>query len=304
MPEQLNHEKWTGKTDGTRWMHQALIRMFKYIDVRVVYVFMAIFVIPFYMLFVHSGYISMYHYFRQRRHYGAWKAFRYVYLNHYRFGQVILDRFAAYAGQTFQFELEGNELFLELSRQDSGFVIFSSHVGNYELGGYAFKSFDKPYNAIAYSGETQSVMDNRKRMLNPNNIRMISVCEDMSHVFIVNNALANGEIVSIPADRLFGSTRFVECDFLGAKAHFPLGPYALALQRGVPTIAIFIMKVSAYKYKGYIRRVEIDKSVTTKNRTERAAALAQTFVHELEEVLQRYPEQWFNYYEFWQPDGK
>ena len=115
MPEQLNHEKWTGKTDGTRWMHQALIRMFKYIDVRVVYVFMAIFVIPFYMLFVHSGYISMYHYFRQRRHYGAWKAFRYVYLNHYRFGQVILDRFAAYAGQTFQFELEGNELFQDSS---------------------------------------------------------------------------------------------------------------------------------------------------------------------------------------------
>ena len=304
MPQQLNHEEWTGKTSGTSWMHQALITIFKYVDVRVVYVFMAIFVIPFYMLFVHSGYISMYHYFRQRHHYGPWKAFRYVYLNHYRFGQIILDRFAAYAGKRFEFELDGNEHFAELCRQQSGFVIFSCHVGNYELAGYAFKSVEKPYNAVVFSGEAQSVMANRARMLSPNNISMISVREDMSHVFVMNNALANGEIVSIPADRLFGSPLYVECDFLGAKAHFPLGPYALALQRGVPTIAIFIVKIAAHKYRGYIRRIELDKSVTTKNRVEQATALAQNFVRELEKVLQRHPEQWFNYYEFWQTDGE
>ena len=146
-------------------------------------------------------------------------------------------------------------------------------------------------------------MENRSRVLSKNNIGMIPVCEDMSHIFLMNDALASGEIVSIPADRIFGSPKFVECDFLGAKARFPLGPYAMALQRGVPTVAIFVMKQSAYRYTTYIRRIELSDRPFA-NRSERATNLAQNFVRELEKILQLYPEQWFNYYEFWSHDGE
>ena len=304
MSEQLSHEEWKGRTDGANWMHRWLIASLRFLDLRFVYTGMAVFVIPFYMLFSHKSYVAMYHYFRQQHHFGPLKAFRYVYLNHFRFGQIIIDRFAAYAGKQFQFELEGNDQFVDLCQQESGFVILSCHVGNYELAGYAFKSETKRYCALVFSGEAQTVMKNRSRLLSENNISMIPVSSDMSHIFLMNDALTNGDIVSIPADRIFGSPRFVECDFLGSKARFPLGPYAMALQRGVPTIAIFIMKHSAHKYKGYIRRIEIDSSVTTKNRTERATALAQSFASEMEDILRRYPEQWFNYYEFWQTDGE
>jgi len=132
-------------------------------------------------------------------------------------------------------------------------------------------------------------------------MRMIPASSDMSHIFVLNEALANGEIVSIPADRLFGSPRYVECDLLGSKARFPLGPYALALQREVPTLALFVMKESAYRYKIYIRRIEADP-IPYKNRKEQAANLAQHFAYELETILRKYPEQWFNYYEFWNHD--
>ena len=145
-------------------------------------------------------------------------------------------------------------------------------------------------------------MENRTRMFAGNNIRMIPATEDMAHLFLMNDALVNGEVVSIPGDRIYGSPRYVECDFLGAKARFPLGPYAMALQRGVPTIAIFVMKESAYCYKAYIRRISADDSV--KGRNERAALLVRSFARELETILQRYPEQWFNYYEFWNHDGE
>lgn len=304
MPEELNHEEWTGKTDGANWMHRSLIAVFKHTDIRVVYAFMAIFVIPFYMLFVHSGYISMYHYFRQRHHYGRWKAFRYVYLNHYRFGQIILDRFAAYAGKSFQFELDGNDIFMDHCRQESGFIILSCHVGNYEMAGYMFNAAEKRYNALVFSGEAKTVMANRNKLFLNHNVNMIPVSDDMSHVFVMNEALANGEIVSIPGDRLFGSPRYVECEFFGAKARFPLGPYAMALQRGVPVLAIFIMKASAHTYRGYIRRIQMDEQLVTKNRVERATNLAQSFARELEKILKLHPEQWFNYYEFWQADGE
>lgn len=299
---EMEHSQWHGRTEGTSWMHRALIWAFRYMNLRIVYAGMAVFAVPFYMLFSHQGYISMYHYFRCRHGFGPWKAFRYVYLNHYRFGQIILDRFAVYAGRQFCFELDGNDRFLELSQGNAGFIVLSCHVGNYELAGYAFKAEHKRYNALVFSGEAKVVMNNRHRLLGGNNIRMIPVGEDMSHIFLMNDALANGEIVSIPADRIFGSPRYVECDFFGAKARFPLGPFAMALQRGVPAVMILVMKESAYRYKAYIREVKPSEGV--KNRQEKAVSLAQNFACELEAVLQKYPEQWFNYFEFWQQDGE
>ena len=302
MAEQLEHGEWRGNTGGMTWMHRVLIWAFRYINPRLVYAGMAVFVIPFYMLFAHKGYISMYHYFRQRQGYGVWKSFRYVYLNHYRFGQIILDRFAVFAGREFQFELEGYDKYLELCHEDSGFIILSCHVGNYELAGYTFKATEKRYNALVFPGEAKAVMENRNRVLSENNIHMIPMSEDMSHIFLINDALASGEIVSIPGDRIFGSPRYVECDFMGSRARFPLGPYMMALQREVPTIATFVMKESAYRYQVYIRRIQTDDHQFA-NRTEQAANLAQHFASEIETILRQYPEQWFNYYEFWNHDA-
>jgi len=301
--EKMEHGQWSGNTQGLPWMHHLLIGSLKYLNLRFVYLGMAVFVVPFYMLFAHKGYITMYHYFRRRRGYGVGKAFCYVYKNHYRFGQIIIDRFATYAGLHFQVKLDGFELFERLNDQPGGFMIVSCHVGNYEMAGYVFQAPKKRFNALVFSGEAKAVMENRSRMFLSNNIRMVPALEDMSHVFVMNSALANGEIVSLPGDRIYGSPRFVECSFLGAKAHFPLGPYAMALQREVPTIAIFVMKESPYAYVCYIRQIKADDKPYA-NRKDKAANLAQHFAQEMENVLKKYPEQWFNYYEFWNDRGQ
>ena len=294
----LKHEDWRGNTGGATWMHKLLIVSFRYIGLRPVYLFMGLFVVPFYLLFNHSGYLSIYHYLRRHQHFSWWKSFIYTYLNHYRFGQIILDRFAVYAGCKYEFDIDGNDAYLELTGKPEGFIILSSHVGNYEIAGYSFVSSGKTYNALVYSGEAETVMENRKRLLAAHNINMIPVREDMSHVFAMSSALQNGEIVSIPGDRIFGSPKHVECEFLDGKARFPLGPYAMAVQRRIPAIAIFVMKHSLYKYKVYVRRLQ-PVMPEKGSRDDKAAYLAQAFSQELATILKTYPEQWFNYYEFW-----
>ena len=303
MPEVLEHEEWRGNTGGKDWMHHVLIWSFRYVNLRLVYAVMAVFVVPMYMLLAHKGYISMYHFFRQRLGNGRLKAFCNVYRNHYRFGQIILDRFAAYAGRRFQFEIEGNDEFLRLCSQKEGFLVVSCHVGNYELAGYAFEASSKRYNALVYSGEAAAVMENRNRILNGNNIRMIPVSDDMSHIFLMNQALADGEIISIPGDRIFGSPRSVECQFFGSKARFPLGPYAMAVQRNLPVLALFVMKESAYRYQVYVRHLSLGSNPPSR-RDEKAQQLAQQLADATEQVVRKYPTQWFNYYEFWEHDGE
>lgn len=295
MDKHIGHEQWSGRTDGQPWMQRTLIKIFKVTGIRIMY-FMMGWVVPFYMLRNHKEYLAMYRFFRKRFGYGRVKSFWNVFKNHLKFGQVILDRFAVYAGKRFKFIIEGGELFDHLAKQPSGFVQLSSHVGNYEMAGYSLVSHDKRFNAVVYAGETATVMRNRAAMFAPNNMRMILVGNDMSHIFALNQALGDGEIVSVPGDRIFGSPRYVECDFFGDVARFPMGPFAMAIQRDVPLLAVFVMKISTMGYKIYVRKIDADAALSRKERIE---AAAKSFASELEAIVRQYPTQWFNYYDFW-----
>lgn len=287
--------KWSGKTGGNKWMQKSLILLFKLINIRLLYFIMAL-VIPFYMIFNRKGYMSIYMYFRHKYSYSPFKSFVNVYLNHFTFGQVILDRFAFYSGKRFNINIIGNEKYEELINGENGFLMLSSHVGNYELAGYHLKAKNKSIYALIYGGETETVMKNRSKMFEGHNINMIPVTPDMSHLFEINNALREGNIVSMPGDRIFGSTKYLDLMFLGERAKFPLGPFAIAAQREVPILSVFVMKESTNNYTIYVKRIDS----TATNRKERIDFMAKQFVSNLEEVILNYPKQWFNYYNFWE----
>lgn len=293
---ELEHKKWSGKTGGTYWMQQSLIVLVRVVGLRVMYAVMAL-VIPFYMIFNRKGYTSMKLYFERHRGDKGLRTVWHIYRNHFVFGQIILDRFAVYAGKRFSFTEDGQHIFDDLAKQPEGMVLLSSHVGNYEMAGYTLNSDQKGFNALVFGGETETVMQNRGKLLTPHQIRMIPVSEDLSHIFQLNAALENGEIVSIPADRVFGSAKTITCDFMGSKASFPMGSFALAAQKEVPVLAVFVMKEKVYGYKVIVRRLNVDSEKNIKGRMN---DLAQQFAHTLQEVVEQYPYQWFNYYDFWQ----
>lgn len=285
---------WRGGTDGTKWMHRNLVRIVRHVPLRLMYGFVAVFVVPFYFLFS-KGYKPIYHYFNQRLGYRPAKAFFGVYRNFCRFSQVILDRFYMFGGGKFDVQVEKYHLYQELAEGEPGFMILSAHVGNYELAGFSLVATKKRFNALAFGEEAEAIMENRERLFAGTNINIIPVKDDLSHLFALNNALDNGESVSFPSDRLLGNQRTVTCEFLGAPAHFPMGPFALAAQRDLPVLTVNVMKESVKRYRVYVNRLQ--KEGTT--RGERINAYVRQYVEHLEEVLRKYPEQWFNYYEFW-----
>lgn len=286
---------WQGRTDGTGWMHSSLVAVMRFVPLRLMYGFAALFVIPFYFLFS-KGYKPMYHFFRQRMAYSPARSFAWTYRNFRRFSQVILDRFYMYAGGKFEFEIDNYHLYQQLADSEPGFLILSAHVGNYEAAGYTLVASKKRYNALVFAGEAESVMQNRQKMFDETNIRMIPVKEDMSHVFLLNSALCDGESVSIPSDRVVPGQKTVACDFFGASANFPLGPFAIAAKRDIAVLSIQVMKESAKKYHIFIEQLENQGS----SLCEKADNLAQQYADHIEKVVRKYPEQWFNYFEFWQ----
>lgn len=292
----MTEKAWAGATYGSSRMHRWLIAALKWMDIRLLYFASSAFVVPVCLVLNASRGIA-YRYFRQRHGYGRLKSAWKTYVNHCLFGQVVIDRFAMYAGKRFQVDLEGYEHFQRLAARDEGFVQLSSHVGNYELAGYTLVSDRKPFNALVFFGEKASVMDNRNKMFDRTHINMIPVGNDMSHLFEMNRVLSDGEILSMPADRFVGSQKAVVLPFLGQDARFPSGPFVAATTRGTDVIAVNVMKTALRRYKIYVTPLSYDENAS---RDDRVRQLAVCYVAELERIVRLYPTQWYNYYEFWQ----
>lgn len=297
---ELKHDKWVGTTYGNNWMHRWLIKMLRVIDVRLIYAFSAIFVVPPTMIVNSMARNAMYEFYRKAFGYGKIKSLWMTYKNHCEFAQVVIDRFAMYAGKKFSFDIDGYDIFYTLSKQSSGFIQLSSHIGNYEIAGYSLVAKDKRFNAMVFGGEKESVMKNRSKMFDSNNIRMIAMQPDMSHLFVVDEALTNGEIISMPADRVFGSQKAFELSFFNRIAKFPQGPFILAALRNVPMLFVSVMKTGLKRYSITVKKIETDLEG---NSRVRAKNYALRYVSYLEETVKRYPTQWYNYFDFWISDG-
>ena len=287
--------KWAGTTYGNQWMHTRLIATLRFMDVRLLYIFASVFIVPVCLVLNPSCGI-IYSYFRKRIGYGRWRAAWKTYVNHCLFSQVVIDRFAMYAGKRFRVSVEGKEAFGRLEEAEPGFVQLSSHIGNFEMAGYTLRTTRKQMNALVFGGEKSTVMAERARLFSGGHIRMIPVTDDMSHLFQINNALSAGEIVSMPADRVFGSPKTFTIRFLGREAQFPMGPFLTAAMRGLDVVAVNVMKTSCKGYTAYVKPLEYDKTAPIR---QQARQLAESYVAELERRVRQYPAQWYNFFEFW-----
>lgn len=294
----MRQTEWQGKTGGGNLGQRALTWFFRYVDVRVGYGILGV-VVVFYMLFARRRCLAIYRYFRERWQYPVLKAWYKTYRNHYLFGQTVLDKFAVFSGngKKYRVTMSGKEYFEQALNAEKGCIIASSHVGNFEISGYLLSQDKKKMHGIIFGGEAEVVQRLRLQVLGSHNVHLIPVTADMSHIFQIHAALTAHEIVSMPCDRVFSGNKVVELDFLGAKATFPAGAYYLAEQFGIGMLAFFVMKESALHYHIYVRPLEVADSIT--KREERVKAWASCYVKELEAILRFYPEQWYNFYSFW-----
>lgn len=277
-------------------MQKTLVALMRHTDIRVIYAVMVVFYLPFYFLTRPSAVQAQYRYFRERLSFSRVKAIRGTWTNFYNFGQVVLDRFAAHAGKRYRYIVEDKNLFYDLVSEPQGFMVFSSHLGYFEMAGYELTTPLKKMNVVLYAGDTQVVMENRKRLLAEHNIHLIPLQPDLSHVYAINNALSNGEIVAMPADRRIGDSKSVAVPVLGKEAKLPMGPFAIAVTRNEIVRVVFVVKEKWDTYHIFIRPLAVPSEGTTR---QRIRDLAAGYAGLLTDMAKRYPTQLYNYYDFW-----
>jgi predicted LPLAT superfamily acyltransferase len=311
---QKQKRQWAGVTHGGKFGQRALMRIFSVVKPAALYWVLAL-VVPFYMLFNRKAYLAVNEYFRKQLGYSAWKAFRKTYQNHYIFGQCMFDKFAVSAGKKdfFKIKITGIEHTEKCLQNDKGLIVATSHVGNFELTGtlfqmdlpveknpfYLFQQQNRNFHIMVYGGETEIIMAKREQNLSNYDISLTQVCDEgMMHLFALREALQKGDIVSITCDRFTGSNKSVTCRFLSGKADFPTGAFALAVHCNVPVLTVFCMKEKRNCYHVHFKMLNVETE-TNLNPREKVKNYTQLYAQAIEDILQQYPEQWFNFYRFW-----
>ena len=218
-----------------------------------------------------------------------------VFKSYFTFGQTLIDKTAIAAGmrEKFTYEFDGIETLQKLLAEKKGGVLISAHIGNFEINEYFFNDidFDLQINVVTSDNEHQAIKAYLEKVSQKTNAKFIIVKEDLSHIFEINTALANNELVCFTGDRYMEGTKSMIEDFLGKEAKFPAGPFMIASRLKVPVVFVYVMKEPKLHYHLYARVAEV------KHRD--APELLRTYIKSVESMLKRYPLQWFNYFDFW-----
>ena len=129
---------------------------------------------------------------------------------------------------------------------------------------------------------------------------IITIKEDFSHIFEIKEALQKNELVAIHGDRFLEGSKTINAEFLGQEARFPAGPFYLAIKYNKPITFVSAVKESRKQYHFF---ATMPKDYRMENPESFNNELLQTMVsdyaREMEKIIEKYPEQWFNYYYFW-----
>jgi predicted LPLAT superfamily acyltransferase len=215
------------------------------------------------------------------------------------FGQTLLDKVVVMAGieNRLTYEFDGEQHLRDMVREGRGGMLISAHVGNWEAAGHLLKRLNTRINVVMYDGENQQIKDFLQQVTGGRNLHVILIKQDMSHVFAIGEALQNNELVCLHADRFLEGNKTTTQTFLGEPAHFPTGPFVLAAGFRVPVSFVFAFKESLRHYHFY--GSEPLERIPDERKDEYMDRLVSTFVTNLEQKVKLYPEQWFNYFNFW-----
>lgn len=288
---------WQGKSKGNKAGYQIFVWILKKFGVIPAY-FLLRFVVFYYFIFSYKSSKQIYSLYHHKLGYGFFASIIKLYKNYLLLGQSIIDKVVLMSGikNDFTFEFDGEENIREIASLNNGGILLSAHIGNWDIAGYLLKRINTRINIIMFDGEKEKIKEYLNQITGEKRINIIFVKSDLSHIYEISEALKNNELVCMHADRFLEGNKTISTNFLGEPARFPIGPFVLASTFKVPVSYVFAVKETNLHYHLFASKV-IKYDNLGKDDLIRKMLLE--FAKEAELKVRKYPEQWFNYYNFW-----
>lgn len=288
--------QWEGKSKGTPLGYRIFIFLIRFGGVQPAY-FLLRFVAFYYFLFSWQSSRAILDLYRRRLDHSRLSAILLLYRNYYRLGQTLIDKVALLAGISLNsdFQFDGEQHLRQMVTEGRGGILMSGHLGSWEAAGHLLKRLDTRVNIVMYDGEAEAIKETLQDVNQSRSFHPIYVREDLSHIYAISSALGRNEFVCIHADRFRPGNKIIDVPFLAEPASFPEGPFLLALKLNVPVTWVYAFKEGSRSYHLYSSPIHRFSSANGDS----VASIARSYAADLEEKTRLYPEQWFNYYDFW-----
>ena len=285
---------WSGKSRGTLLTIRMYVFIIRKFGLYPAY-FLLIFITLYFFIFAPSSTRSMYYYFRRRFGYTGFSAFTNVYKTYFKYGKIQLDRVLITAGmkERYTFDFDGIEHIENLRKLNKGGILLTAHIGNFNLAKHFFdeQHTSTIINLVISDFEHENIKNYMESVTGKSAVKIIVLQKDLSHIFKMNQALKNNELLVFAADRYMEEAKTWEADFLGAKAKFPQGPFKLAIRNDIPVLFVHIMQEQKFHYHFYARPYIPEKKSPKE--------VLKTYIENLEKMVKKYPHQWYNFYDYW-----
>lgn len=288
-------KKWEGKTKGGLLGYKIFVFLIQYIGLWAAYTLL-FFVAFYFLLFSRQSTKASYDFFRTRLGWGSFKSIIGVYRTYLKMGQALIDRTAVLSGlDKFTFFFDGEHHLKQMAADGKGGILISGHVGNWAIAGPILDQAlpnDFKVHVVMLAEEHKKIQEFLDNIQVKQTADIIPIGNDFSHIIAMGTALRKGELICMHGDRYLPNQDTVAVDFFGAKAHFPAGPFQLAVRMKVPYTITYAFKETWSHYHFY--------STPPLQNPESVEVAAQYFADSLEQKMRQYPYQWFNFYDFWE----
>ena len=195
-------------------------------------------------------------------------------------------------------------LFQENVKNKQGGIIFSAHLGNIEIA-RALSRFepDVTINALVFNQHAVK-FNSLLETLNPEcKLNMIEIQDVNIQVAMdLKERVDRGEFIVIMGDRTSTThpERTIPVKFLGETAYFPEGAFVLG---GILKSTVYFMlciKMGSNHFQVIFEKFSDKMKIDRKNRAVSLAYYAQIYADKLSGYCERYPLQWFNFFNIWQ----
>lgn len=222
------------------------------------------------------------------------------------FASTLLDRVLMVVGgqQRMIIELEGEHVVLPHVTAQRGVIMLLSHLGSFEMARLRGASLGRPLKVLMDRKQGEKMMA-ALEAINPDIANSIidTGVSDTDRVLRVKEALDEGYIVCMMADRGYDGATMVPVDFLGEKTALPMAPFVLASVLKVPLILGFGLREGRGQYRIVFESLAAEINLPRRQRKQAGAQYAQQYADRLAYWAKRYPYNWFNFFDYWAQPG-
>lgn len=184
-------------------------------------------------------------------------------------------------------EIQGLSHLEEALGKKRGAILASAHVGNWEMGGMVVSRLGYPVYTVAVPHQDLRIDGIFERRRETNGVTALRLGDSIKELYRV---LERNGVVALNGDRLYQGEG-IRVSFLRRMVEMPRGLARLGTVTGAAVLPTFFLMKQRNEYL-----LEIQSPLEFQEE----AQCVQQFARRLEDVVRRYPTQWFIFQPFWE----